>query len=347
MGGALRFNYNLSTWKANQVKRGGDFGYDVFRINVDARYKRLELHAEHRFYAADFGGDFMKYGWLQHPVGKHGHIKLGLIPAYFGSQQYNSHSWFFALPYYVGYEDDHDMGISYTHSSEKWHYDLAFYKNAEELSFSDSGPISDSRYGYDISGNYKEVNTGTVRVMRLLSKGEVAHKIGATLQAGGLYNIERQDIGSRLALGFHYQLAGPKWSVKSIVLGYSNKGTKGNDANRIFTMSAYGAPYDTPAEAIIYTIGIARSFAVTWGPIISIQLYNDYNYMDKTFAGFEDTQMNVLGALVTAGPIYTYIDAAMGRNQPWLGPGFTTRLGAGDPDAKWSTRFNINFGYYF
>ncbi|MFK8054511.1 MAG: hypothetical protein AB8F78_00205 [Saprospiraceae bacterium] len=346
VGGALRFNYNLSTWKKNQVKRGGDIGYDVFRINVDARYKKLEIHVEQRFYSAEFGGAFLKYGWFQYPTSSKSHLKLGLIPAYFGTQQFNSHSWFFALPYYLGFEDDHDMGLSYSYTGDKWHYDLAFYKNAEELSFSDSGPISDSRYGYDISGDYKEVNTGTVRVIRTIKKGEVEHKVGATAQFGGLYGIDTKDIGRSSALGIHYQLATPKWSIKSIVLGYSNNGGPTSDRG-IFSMSAYGAPYDTPAEAMIYTIGVARTFPVSWGPISSVQVYNDYNYMDKGGAPFEDTQMNVLGALVTAGPIYTYIDAAMGRNQPWLGPGFGTALGEGDPNAKWSTRFNINFGYYF
>ncbi len=347
VGGALRFNYNLSTWKKNQARRGGDFGYDVFRINVDARYKKLEIHAEQRFYSAEFGGAFLKYGWFQYLTSKKSHLKLGLIPAYFGTQQFNSHSWFFALPYYVGFEDDHDMGLSYTYTGDKWHYDLAFYKNAEELSFSDSGPISDSRYGYDLSGDHKEVNTGTARVIRTIKKGEVEHKMGATAQYGGMLDVTSGLIGTTAALGIHYQLTTPKWSIKSIILGYSNKENNPLGTATIYKMSAYGAPYDTPGEAIIYTIGIARTFPVDWGPISSIQIYNDYNYMDKTFSFFEDTQMNVLGALITAGPIYTYVDAAMGRNQPWLGPGFNTRLGAGDPDAKWSTRFNINFGYYF
>jgi len=48
IGGALRFNYNISSWKPDQVKRGGDFGYDVFRINAKANYKKLSLNAEYR-----------------------------------------------------------------------------------------------------------------------------------------------------------------------------------------------------------------------------------------------------------------------------------------------------------
>ena len=40
IGGAIRFNYNLSDWKEEQVKRGGDYGYDVFRLNTSGSYKK-------------------------------------------------------------------------------------------------------------------------------------------------------------------------------------------------------------------------------------------------------------------------------------------------------------------
>ncbi|WP_052496034.1 hypothetical protein [Pedobacter lusitanus] len=43
IGGALRFNYNLSSWKKEQVKRGGDFGLDMFRINAAVSYKKIRF----------------------------------------------------------------------------------------------------------------------------------------------------------------------------------------------------------------------------------------------------------------------------------------------------------------
>jgi hypothetical protein len=36
-------------------KRGGDFGYDVFRINAKAKYKGIKLNAEYRLYSEGFG----------------------------------------------------------------------------------------------------------------------------------------------------------------------------------------------------------------------------------------------------------------------------------------------------
>lgn len=66
-GGTLPFNYNLSYWKPNQVKRGGDFGFEVFRINVDAIYKKWEFHIDQHFYGADFDGAFLKHGYSSSP----------------------------------------------------------------------------------------------------------------------------------------------------------------------------------------------------------------------------------------------------------------------------------------
>jgi len=90
IGGVLRYNYNNSSWKPNQQKRGGDFGFELFRLNVDAVYKDWEFHIDQRFYSREFGGHFLKYGWFQYNLKEKSHLKLGLIPAYFGAQQFNS-----------------------------------------------------------------------------------------------------------------------------------------------------------------------------------------------------------------------------------------------------------------
>lgn len=40
IGGALRFNYNYSDWKPESRNRGGEFDFDVLRLNVNASYKK-------------------------------------------------------------------------------------------------------------------------------------------------------------------------------------------------------------------------------------------------------------------------------------------------------------------
>src|SRR5690606_4556871 len=121
IGGALRMNYNYSTWKEEQKERGGDFGYDVFRINVDAKYHGLKMDTEYRLYSKSFGGGFLKRGWVGYDIDQESDIQIGLTQVPFGLNL-NSHSWFFGLGYYVGLEDDHDMGVKYTHKGNRFEY---------------------------------------------------------------------------------------------------------------------------------------------------------------------------------------------------------------------------------
>lgn len=86
VGGALRYNYNLSSWKSGQKARGGDFGYDIFRINFNAKYKGIYLNAEYRLYSDAFGGGVMKQGWMGYKFNDLDEIQIGLTQVPFGIQ---------------------------------------------------------------------------------------------------------------------------------------------------------------------------------------------------------------------------------------------------------------------
>lgn len=347
IGGAIRYNYNLSSWKKNQVKRGGDLGFEVFRINVDAKYRNWQLKLDQRFYASGFGGTFLKYGWMQYNINEQSHVKFGLIPSYFGTQQFNSHSWFFQLPFYLGFEDDHDMGISYSKETKSHQIDIGFYKNSEELTFADNGSISDSRYSYDFSGPNKEINQLNLRYNYKVGT-TLKHKIGTSLQYGGIWNIDTKEMGSHKAIGIHYELDYGAFNLKTQILSYDNQANNGDTENtNSIQMTAYGAPYNTASKASIYSIGLAYTIKVDWGVFTSIQIYNDYSYMNKSVSTWEDTQMNVLGLLISADPVYIYVDYASGLHQPWLGPQWTNALSTGDTSNSWESRFNVNVGFYF
>lgn len=354
VGGALRFNYNLSSWKEGQKTRGGDFGYDVFRVNAKASYKGVKLNAEYRLYSTGFGGGMLKQGWVGYDFSPENNLQIGLTQVPFGITQYNSHNWFFGLNYYVGLEDDHDMGIKYTHNDENWLLALAFFKNAEELNFGSNSDVSDSRYSYDVSssadGLYrnKEVNTFNFKLARKIAGSNSNHMIGVSAEYGGIYNLDTEKTGNHYALAVHYELNAGNFNLKvqATKFDYNTKNPEGQ-SNDVIAMTAYGYPYMVAAEATTYTIGPAYSVPVKWGPISNLQFYNDFGYMDKANDEFEDSFMNITGVLVTAGNVYTYVDLAQGKDHPWIGPVWTDALSTGTPDAEWETRFNINIGYYF
>ncbi|MET6997978.1 hypothetical protein [Chitinophaga defluvii] len=344
IGGALRFNYNLSSWKKEQVKRGGDFGFDMFRVNADAAWKDLSLHAEYRFYSKDFGGGMLKEGYIRYRFNDSTHVDIGLNQVPFGNQVYNSHNWFFNLPYYTGLEDAFNMGVKFERRSHQWLYQLAFYKNALELNFGDKSAIDPGRYTYNIAGRNKEVNQGNARAAFFFND---KNSIGASVMLGGLYNIPTGNMGNRWATALHTDLNYRKWNLKLQSLYYQYHVADSAQYDKVVDMAAYGAAYEVAAQAFIYTAALSYTQPVSWGPVSGLTFYNNYSYMQKPESGFTNTQMNVLGCMITSGHIFTYIDWAAGKNQPWLGPLWNEALSVGDSSPQWHSRFNVNIGYYF
>lgn len=347
IGGALRFNYNLSSWKEGQKDRGGDFGYDMFRVNVNGSYQGIYVDAEYRLYSRSFGGGFLKQGWLGYRFNEKEEIQVGLTQVPFGIQQYNSHNWFFNLTYYFGLEDDHDMGVKYVHIDDKFEYNLAFFKNAEELRFGGTSEVSPDRYSYDVVGRNKEVNQFNGKLIYKFGDS-IKNRLGTSVQYGGLYNLDTEKTGSHYGLALHYEMFYKNWNLKlqAMNIDHDPENLPG-ESREIIKMGAYGFPYEVASDFNIYTIAVSKSIPVELGPISNIQFYNDFGYQDKKVDSFEDSFMNVTGMLITAGQVYTYVDYAAGYNQSWLGGNFVDDFSTGNTDAKWEARFNINIGYYF
>ena len=347
IGGALRFNYNYSSWKENQKDRGGDFGYDLFRLNVDGSYKGIFARFEYRLYADVFGGDFLKEGVVGYNFNDKNKIEFGLAKVPFGIERYNSHNFFFNLPYYVGLEDDYDMGLTFTHIDDKLEYHLGYFKNAEEEIFADVSEHTSNRYAYDIVGRNKEIHQINGKVVYKPLK-DPAHRLGVSGQYGGIYNLDTRETGDRYAVAAHYEYRTEDWIIKAQALtaSFSPKNALGETRQSIL-MGAFGAPYEVATEFEIYNLGISRILDIDTKLVKHLEVYNDFGYMRKRNTGFDDSFMNVVGFLFSSGPIYCFVDYAAGYNHSWLGGDYVDDFAVGDPDAKWEARFNINIGYYF
>lgn len=347
VGGALRYNYLVSSWDENQKQIGGDFVYDFIRMNFEAKYKGIYLNAEYRHYAPGFGGGFMKQGWMGYKLNENEDIHLGLTQVPFGIQTYNSHNWFFNLTYYVGLEDDHDLGVKYMNIGDKFEYHLAFFKGSELYSLGGSREVNSERYAYDIVGRNKEINQFNGKFVYKTGE-ELKNRFGISAQYGGLYNIDTKEVGDHYSLALHHEAFYKRWNLKtSIITTRHNPINAPGESRDVVQMGAYGFPYDVASDYEMYTAAISYDLPVDIGPISNLQFYNDFGYMDKRAEGFKNSAMNVTGMLVSAGDVYIYIDYALGYNHSWFGGDFTNELGAGKPDLGWESRFNINFGYYF
>lgn len=346
IGGALRFNYNYSDWNKGHRDRGGDFGYDLFMLHPQVAYKGFILEADARFYSTAFGGFMLKYGWIGYRFSENDRLEVGLTKVPFGLQTATSNNFFLQIPYYVGLEDDADMGIKYLHADEKWEYAAAFFKNADELLFGAKNETSDDRYGYDIAGRNKEINQWNAQVIRKFGTSS-RQKAGISGQFGQLYNLDTRHNGVRFAFALHYVLDWRRWNLKAQVCTYANypKDAAGEDRSLV-SMTAYGASYLVAAKGTVYTLSFSHNFPIHSKWLQSILMYHDFGLLQKWDSRFKNSSQNVSGLLLAMGPVLTYIDYAMGRHHAWLGPDWDA-FGPGTGSNSWHSRFNINIGYYF
>lgn len=379
IGGALRFNYIYTHYEGETFPLGtalrNDFTMDTWRLNVEGQNKGIMLSFEYRFYPT-FNAHFIQHGWLGYNFTDKDQLQVGVTQVPFGNLKYASHSWWFQTPYYVGLEDDYDMGLKWHRQMSDWDFHLAYFllyepRGTSEPSF---GPLSAARYSYDVvpvSGESNlERNQFNLRAVRHIDNTSV----GISLQRTEIFNLETENSGNQFAGALHLEGTYNRWNLNTeyIYYNYYNVEDDLGEQLKFVQMGAYGfGTYDVAAEASMYVVGLSYSIPLEWGPVSNITLYNDYTYTQKHNSieingiqfDFQQTQQNVLGALITAGSVYTYVDLAMGQNHPWLTDNFGgSNLGIGnsedfneplsdtnppDESPDWNTRFNINIGYYF
>ena len=349
-GGAVRVNYSYEDFDDDNADRGGDFDFDLFRIDVSGNYQDLIFSAQYRWFEYM---NVIQHAWIGYNFDEQQQAKIGVTQVPFGILTYASNNYFFSSNFYLGLEDDHDMGLNYTYKGDNNQIDFAFYKNDEQGGL--DGFVSDrtDRYAYDVVGirldgedaydapsaGYAagEVNTFNARYAHNFVFNDINLELGASIQAGQL-EIENGTDGDNVAAAIHGVVNYDRWNVKLQMTDYKYD-VDGMDVDRI-VVAAYHFYDSIPAEATTYIANVAYSLPVDIGPISSLTFYNDYSLVTDKPAAMEDTFMNVTGMAVSAGGLYTYFDFVVAENQPFIGG---TMVGDGDTNK----RFNINFGYYF
>lgn len=346
LGGALRFNYNFCDWKPGHRDRGGDFGFDVLYFKLSGSYRNIILSADYRFYSKDFGGPMLKYGWIGYQFNDKSQMQLGLTGVPFGIQPIASHNFFLQIAYYIGLEDDSDMGIKYLYQGDTWDFTFAFFKNADELLFGSDNETSDDRYGYDVAGRNKEINQINGQAFYKLGES-TRQRLGGSAEFGQLYNLDTRKNGTHYAFALHYELTTKRVSLKAQLTTYAMNPKNGEgDDDELISMTAYGAPYLVAAKANVYMLGAGYTIPVNRKFLKKIQVYNDFGWLDKQNNDYKDSFQNVTGCMLDGGPVCIYVDYALGKNHGWLGPNFNG-FGTGGESDSWHARFNVNVGYYF
>ncbi|GAA0547903.1 outer membrane beta barrel protein [Rheinheimera aquimaris] len=349
LGGAIRTNYSHTSYSDGNKNRGGDFDFDIFRLNLNGSIGDVLLNAEIRFF------DYMtavKYAYVGYQLNEDWQVQAGITQVPFGNWPYNSHNYFFSTNYYLGLEDDHDLGLLFKRQlADNWQLDLGFFKN-DELGGVD-GYVSSraDRYSYDVVG-YRlgddgiyddpaqpvgEYNTFAGRfAYQFEHSSDFTTELGLSALAGGLHNGNSR-AGSYNAWALHLNSHYQRWNLQ---LQHGEYHYDIDDVERM-AVGAYAFYDSIAAKAKTSTINLAYSLPVEWGPVTGLQFYNNYGLVYDKSDNSRDTMMNVTGFSVAAGGLFTYFDLVHARNQPFVGGS-----AAGD-SAETERRFNINIGYYF
>ena len=348
IGGAVRFNYSTNSYDEDTQDRSGDLDFEVFRINLSGEINDISVNGDFRFY------DYMtivKYAYLGYEFTDGWEAQAGIAPVPFGNGPYNSHSYFFSTNYYVGLEDDFDLGVTVNRKlKDNWKLDLGFFKNDEVGGVDGSSEVNE-RYSFDIVGSRAttegtydapgsrlgEYNTFAARTVYQIEHGENAKTdVGVSLLSGGLHDGNDR-AGNYGAWAFHVNSQINNWNIQ---FQHGEYDYDLDDNSNRFVVGAFDY-YDTvSSEATMTNFNVAYDLSVDLGPITGVQFYNDYGIIYDKSDDSADTWMNVTGMSVSAGPLFTYFDFIQARNQPFIGG---TIIGDGDTER----RFNINIGYYF
>ncbi|MEA1928605.1 MAG: porin [Candidatus Auribacterota bacterium] len=345
LGGAFSVNYAYQDWDYYNRAREGDMAFDKLRLAIDGSISDVLISVQYRWYSYM---DVIHHGWIGYDFLDSLQVQLGITQVPFGLLPYASHNWWMGLPYYIGLEDDYDMGLKAIWDSGPFDVQLAFFKNADL-----GDPSNLDRYSFDVvtvgDQTNEEVNQVNARVAYTLEHGDLGStELGVSGELGQLYNQTTEDDGNHWAAGAHVNgNYGPfNLQLEVAQYEYNPENPEGISDNTV-EMGAFAASYPVAAEGTIYVANIAYDLEVDFGPVSGLTFYNDFSFIDKSENGYKDSQINTTGCMIIAGPLCTFVDVIVGRNAIWLGTGSDAMASAASSNNNLHTRVNINVGYYF
>lgn len=332
LGGAVRFSYGWLDYADSP-------GADLELVRVEARGRRgpATFSLQYRWYD---GFDAVHHAWAGWDIGPDSQLRAGVQQVPFGLLPYASHSFWFGSGYYLGIEDDYDLGLAWerTAGSHRWH---AAWFSGDEYG---TGTRYD-RYSFDVATTdalpYRERGRLALRYehARGWNGGDLA--LGASLFTGRIENRLDGRRHGHAAAALHAQWQRGPATVQLQWARYRYR----NPEPRV-ALSAFMFPFEIAAEADVPT------FNVTWalprpGWFDGVTCYNNLSLTlpRGDHPGLRESWQNVTGCSLAKGRMVTYVDWIAGRNM-WFagGPG----VGIAEPGGDgWRSRLNVNMGFFF
>ena len=339
--GAVRFTGFWSDSDEAVQGTRGDSGLDIFRVGASGSIDDFMVSAEYRFYPFM---DVIHHGWIGYEFDNEDQVQVGITRVPFGLLPYAAHSFWFGVPYYMGFSDDYDLGVKYIREDGPLDLQFAFFKNAEVASESDLG-----RYSFDVVSvgalRNEETNQFNLRAAYTFGMNTgCSHEVGVSGQWGELYNFDTQRRGDHWAAAGHLDTRCGRWNLQLEAARYDYDPAQPSAVgNHRIRLGGFESSYDLATEGTFAVANVAYNVPVDWAAIDQLICYNDYSVLFKDRSDFRKSQLNTTGCLIGRGPIFLYLDLIQANNMVYFGDGSL----AGDGESGWQTRFNVNIGYYW
>ncbi len=331
LGGAVRFNYGWLDYGPS-----GGFDPELVRIDAKGRHGDAFFSLQYRWYD---GFDAVHHAYAGWSLDDDSDIRVGVQQVPFGLLPYASQSFWFGSGYYLGIEDDYDLGLVWRRGDARHQWHAGVFAADEYGTGSRPG-----RYSFDVANTgahpYRERERINLRYQYTsdAAGGEMA--LGVSLFSGRIEDRRSGGHHGHHGASLHGQWRRDAWTVQAQWARYRYDVPGGR-----VSLSAFLFPFDIAAEADVSSINVAYAVPRS-GWFDGITCYNNLSSTQPAGgAELKPSWQNVTGCSFAKDRMFTYVDWIAGRNMWFVGgPGVGIEAPGSD---RWRSRLNINVGFYF
>ncbi|GIU10246.1 MULTISPECIES: hypothetical protein [unclassified Shewanella] len=346
IGGAVKVKYFIDDANESSKSNGGTFAFDALELDIDSEISENWSASAKYVFKNSSSNHFIKYAYAAYDGVEDWQFQGGVVGKPFGNKSFISHNWWESINYYMGFEDDYDLGLKAIYNSGAWTSEIAFFKNSEYGASDKRGYAADAYTG-TVNGteyNNEETNTFNIRQSYVLDFDELTVQLGASLEYGQLYDTVHDDNGTSTAyaLSLDAQYSGYQLQLQMVDYDYDQYDSK---SNGLYAMKMAEGAYEVAAKGQIFAANIAKSIGYDWG---TVTLYNDYSHLTPDTdvnAKLNDSVINTTGMSIAVSDFYIFVDHIYGKNAVWIGG--QQGLGIEHENDDFHSLFNVSVSYYF
>ncbi|MDR8523189.1 hypothetical protein [Shewanella fidelis] len=347
LGGAVKVKYFVDDANQASKSNGGEFAFDALELDIDSQISENWTASAKYIFKNSSSNHFVKYAYAAYNGVEDWQFQGGIVSKPFGNKSFISHNWWESINYYMGFEDDYDLGAKAIYNSGAWTSEIAFFKNSEYAA-NDTRSYAADTYSGTINGteyNNEETNTFNIRQSYVLDFDKLTVQLGASLEYGQIYDSLHDDHGTSTAYAVHLdaQYSGYQLQLQMVDYDYDQFDSEGK--NGLYAMKMGEGAYEVAAKGQIFAANIAKSIGYDWG---TVTVYNDYSHLTPDTdvnPKLNDSVINTTGVSIAVSDFFIYVDHIYGKNAVWIGG--QSGLGIENQDDDFHSLFNISVGYYF